>query len=119
MKYFLKHTFKILFFVALFSLLQGCGEVTQKITGNWSYTLTDSNGNTYDQGTITFAGDGIEGDFSQKDFYKYESSGTYHLSGNTGVHSLKMVTLQHRKHRISSGKEARYPVSILSVPCQL
>ena len=53
------------------------------IAGNWEYTLTASDGNVYDNGTIEFTGTPNQGNWTLQNFYDIEYSGTYTVSGNT------------------------------------
>ena len=55
------------------------GPVT--VGGTWSYTLTDTNGNTYDHGTIRFEGGHDSGSWTQENAYAIEYAGTWTLAG--------------------------------------
>lgn len=64
-------------------LLSGCTSqppaASTSIEGRWNYTLLDSAGNTYDQGTMDFEGDGPSGVWLQVNYYRVEYTGTYRL----------------------------------------
>lgn len=71
--------------------LAGCGSQTAastevspayNILGEWEYTLIATDGNTYDSGTITFAGASDQGTWTQLNFYEVEYTGTFTVSGN-------------------------------------
>ncbi len=51
------------------------------IRGAWEYTMTASDGNTYDAGTITFEGRAERGTYRQVNFYQVEYEGEYTVSG--------------------------------------
>ena len=51
--------------------------------GVWSYTLTDTSGNTYDGGTIRFEGGDLSGTWTQRNLYDVEYSGTWAVDGVT------------------------------------
>jgi hypothetical protein len=81
----------LLVLIALLSAV-GCtvkfdaNEITpaaHNIVGEWEYTLTASDGNVYDNGTIEFTGDPNQGNWTLLNFYKIEYSGTYTVNGNT------------------------------------
>lgn len=40
------------------------------IRGEWEYTMTASDGNTYDAGTITFEGEPAKGTYQQRNIYQ-------------------------------------------------
>lgn len=51
------------------------------IRGAWEYTMTASDGNTYDAGTITFKGEPANGTYLQVNIYQVEYEGEYTVSG--------------------------------------
>jgi len=53
------------------------------IAGSWEYTLTASDGNVYDEGTIEFTGTSNQGKWTLLNFYDVEYDGTYTVNGNT------------------------------------
>lgn len=53
------------------------------IRGTWEYSMTDSNENTYDAGTITFDGTATKGTYSQVNIYDVNYDGDYTVKGST------------------------------------
>lgn len=51
------------------------------IRGEWSYTMTASDGNTYDNGTITFSGEPTQGTYHQVNVYQVEYEGDFSVLG--------------------------------------
>jgi len=51
------------------------------IRGEWVYTMTTTAGNTYDTGTITFAGELLKGTYQQINIYQVDYEGEYTLRG--------------------------------------
>lgn len=51
------------------------------IRGAWEYTMTASDGNTYDVGTITFKGEPANGMYLEVNIYQVEYEGEYTVSG--------------------------------------
>ncbi|MFZ5856421.1 MAG: hypothetical protein ACOYZ6_06285 [Chloroflexota bacterium] len=71
--------------------LAGCGSQSAagtevppayNILGEWEYTLIATDGNTYDNGTITFAGTSDQGSWTQLNFYEVEYAGTFTVNGD-------------------------------------
>lgn len=56
-------------------------QVTFDIRGAWEYTMTASDGNTYDTGTMTFEGEPAKGTYLQLNIYQVEYQGEYTVSG--------------------------------------
>jgi len=52
------------------------------IVGEWEYTMTKSDGNNYDNGTITFTGTPNQGDWTLVNFYEVQYSGSFTVSGD-------------------------------------
>jgi uncharacterized lipoprotein NlpE involved in copper resistance len=81
----------ILLILAIVFSLVGCtsgqdanaeSQTAFNILGEWEYTLIATDGNTYDNGTITFKGDASRGTWTQLNFYEIEYSGTFTVKGN-------------------------------------
>lgn len=84
-----KYQYALLWLAACL-LLTGClstpentSAPTFDIRGQWEYTMTASNGNTYDAGTITFEGELARGTYRQVNLYQVEYQGEYQVSGTT------------------------------------
>lgn len=63
-------------------LLTGCRPSTPADAGfdprgEWTYTLTSSNGNTYDTGMLRLSGSASRGTYVQLNFYEIEYEGEY------------------------------------------
>jgi len=80
-----------IFLIVSAILLAGCGVQTAvstevppvyNILGEWEYTLTATDGNTYDSGKITFTGTSNQGKWTQLNFYEIEYSGTFTVTGD-------------------------------------
>jgi hypothetical protein len=70
----------VLFIAGLF--LASCAPKTDfDIRGKWAYSMTASDGNTYDTGTITFSGETAKGTYLQTNIYQVEYKGEYTVSG--------------------------------------
>ena len=54
------------------------------IRGEWTYTMTSTDGNTYDNGTITFSGELTQGMYRQVNVYQIEYEGDFSVNG-TGL----------------------------------
>jgi hypothetical protein len=72
--------------MAVLLLLASCAsappyEGPVKMVGTWGYTVTDTNGNTYDHGTIRFDGEAPSGSWTMKNAYDIEYAGTWTLGG--------------------------------------
>ncbi|MBM3152409.1 MAG: hypothetical protein FJZ96_09460 [Chloroflexi bacterium] len=65
--------------------LSGCAAAPEPavfdVTGIWEYSLTASDGNTYDAGSIVFDGSPESGTYLLLNIYNIEYSGTYTVSG--------------------------------------
>lgn len=71
-----------LLFILLF--VTGCAPKADfDIRGEWAYTMTTTNGNTYDNGVITFSGDAAQGTFTEINIYKVEYKGKFLVNGVT------------------------------------
>ena len=75
-------------FIALFLLLgvllTSCASKADfDIRGEWEYTMTDSNGNTYDAGTVTFSGKPAKGTYQQINIDQLEYEGGFNVNGST------------------------------------
>ena len=57
------------------------------IRGNWEYTMTAADGNTYDTDVIYFSGSPNSGVYKQVNIYSVEYKGEFALNGN----SIKLV----------------------------
>ena len=80
MKLTMKPLFLILLMVSL--ILTACqSKADFDIRGTWEYTMTDTNQNTYDEGTITFEGKAHEGTYLQFNIYDVDYDGTYTVRG--------------------------------------
>ena len=81
---------KYLFTLAVLLSVVGCASSPEadvetplhNIVGSWEYTLTASDGNVYDSGTINFDGNASQGNWTLLNFYDVEYSGTYTVNGN-------------------------------------
>jgi hypothetical protein len=77
---------KSLFLLFLFAFLSGCASAPSPnfdIRGEWDYTMTDTGGNTYDVGVITFGGEPSRGTFLEVNIYQVEYAGEFALKGNS------------------------------------
>jgi hypothetical protein len=52
------------------------------VVGEWDYTMTNSDGNNYDDGTIKFTGTATQGEWTLVNFYEVEYTGSYTVSGD-------------------------------------
>lgn len=65
-------------------VLAGCAAGADfDIRGEWSYTLTTADGNTYDAGSLTFSGEPGRGTYRELNFYAVEYTGEYTVRGNS------------------------------------
>jgi hypothetical protein len=74
---------KILFIslIALF-ILAACQPAADfDIRGEWEYTMTTTDGNTYDTGTITFDGEAAKGTYLEINIYQVEYKGEFTVNG--------------------------------------
>jgi len=63
-------------------LLAGCAPKADfDIRGEWEYTMTTTDGNTYDVGTITFAGEPTQGTYLEINIYQVEYKGEFTVNG--------------------------------------
>jgi len=85
-------TFRYLLILIAFLWVAGCAAKSEtkietpaahNIVGKWEYTLTASDGNVYDNGTIEFKGIPNQGTWTLLNFYDVEYKGTYTVNGNT------------------------------------
>ena len=51
------------------------------IRGDWDYTMTASDGNTYDAGSITFSGEPVQGTYLETNIYQVEYEGEFRVNG--------------------------------------
>ena len=51
------------------------------IRGEWTYTMTSTDGNTYDNGIITFSGEPAQGAYRQVNIYQVEYEGEFTVNG--------------------------------------
>lgn len=74
---------RFLLMTLLFALLlAGCAPKADfDIRGEWEYTMTASDGNTYDAGSITFEGQPVRGTYLQVNIYEVEYDGEFTVSG--------------------------------------
>lgn len=71
-----------LFLITVF--LVSCAPKTDfDIRGEWEYTMTDTNGNTYDAGTMTFSGEPAKGTYLEINIYEVEYEGEFTVNGST------------------------------------
>jgi len=69
-------------------ILAGCAPKTDfDIRGEWEYTMTTADGNTYDTGTITFSGEPAKGTYFEINIYQVDYKGDYTINGT----SLKLT----------------------------
>lgn len=76
---------RIIFILLLSVLLcSACatGDPEIDIRGEWSYTMTATDGNTYDSGTITFGGEPTQGTYRQVNIYEVEYEGDFTVNGS-------------------------------------
>lgn len=66
-------------------LLTACAAADYDIRGTWDYVMTDTNQNTYDEGTITFEGSPTKGTYLQINIYDVDYEGEYTVQGTTLV----------------------------------
>ena len=52
------------------------------IRGEWTYTMTATDGNTYDNGSITFSGEPTQGTYHQVNVYQVEYEGDFSVNGS-------------------------------------
>ena len=73
-----------LFAIALLLLVCACAPKSSfDIRGEWEYTMSAVDGNTYDTGTIIFSGDPDKGTYRQTNIYQVIYKGEYTVSGAT------------------------------------
>lgn len=76
------HSVFLSLFLLACLLLAGCApQADFDIRGEWDYTMTSDDGNTYDAGTITFSGQPARGTYLQFNFYQIEYDGGYTVNG--------------------------------------
>ncbi len=65
-------------------LLMSCGTKADfDIRGEWLYTMTAMDGNTYDTGMIKFSGEATRGTYLEINIYEVEYDGEYTVDGVT------------------------------------
>jgi len=80
-----KHGF-IFLCVVLMALLVSCApQADYDLTGTWDYTMIDTDGNTYDDGTITFSGSPTSGTYLEVNIYEVEYNGDYRVKDSEVV----------------------------------
>jgi|YNPMSStandDraft_1061717.scaffolds.fasta_scaffold03235_8 hypothetical protein len=65
-------------------MLAGCASQPSAdfdLRGEWEYTLTTTDGNTYDAGTITFEGEPAKGTYQQLNIYQVDYEGEFTVRG--------------------------------------
>jgi hypothetical protein len=74
---------RLTLFTLIFSLLlAGCAPKAEfDIRGDWNYTLTASDGNVFDTGTMTFSGKDTAGTFVEINIYQVEYKGEFTMKG--------------------------------------
>jgi hypothetical protein len=72
----------LIFLVIIFSFTGCAPKASFDIRGEWNYTMTDTNGNTYDDGTITFSGDPARGTYLEINVYEVEYEGEFTVNGS-------------------------------------
>ena len=72
----------IMLFLTLLTLTACTPKADMDIRGEWAYTMIDTKGKTWDEGTITFSGSPEEGTYLQINIYEVDYEGTYTVSGN-------------------------------------
>lgn len=72
---------------------------TFDVVGEWEYTMTKSDGNTYDNGTIRFTGSSTQGEWTLVNFYEVEYTGTYTVSGDV----ISLTGDETRQGRFTDG----------------
>ena len=79
----MKFATSILFLTVSF-LIVSCASIAEfDIRDEWDYTMTDANGNTYDDGSITFSGEPASGTHLEINIYKVEHEGEFTVNGST------------------------------------
>ena len=77
--------FRAIFFILLLCALLCSACIAQEpdfdIRGEWNYTMTSTDGNTYDNGTITFSGEPTQGTYRQVNIYQVEYEGDFTVNG--------------------------------------
>lgn len=71
----------VLLVACLFLLVSCAPQANFDIRGKWEYTMTASDGNTYDAGSITFEGQTVSGTYLQVNIYEVEYEGEFTVSG--------------------------------------
>lgn len=86
----MKKATSLLFVLVLF-FVAGCAPETTPsaeasvafdVVGEWDYTMTNSDGNNYDDGTIRFTGTSTQGEWTLVNFYAVEYAGSYTVTGD-------------------------------------
>jgi hypothetical protein len=68
----IRHINFILLFCALLFSACSSKEPNFDIRGEWTYTMTSTDGNIYDNGTIAFSGEPTHGTYRQVNIYQVE-----------------------------------------------
>lgn len=63
------------------SASESTAQIVFDVRGAWEYTMTASDGNTYDTGTMTFEGEPAKGTYLEVNIYQVEYQGEYTVSG--------------------------------------
>jgi len=77
-----KHQLSTILFMCLsiIFVLSACGaSADYDIRGTWHYILIDTNGNNFDEGTVTFSGSPTSGTYIELNFYDVEYTGKYQV----------------------------------------
>jgi len=69
--------------VSLFFLAACSPKAEYDIRGEWHYVMTDTDGNTYDDGTIVFNGEPARGTYVETNIYAVQYDGDFTVSGAT------------------------------------
>ena len=65
-------------------VLAACGGgADYDIRGAWEYTMLDTDGNVFDEGTISFSGGMTEGTYVEVNTYAIEYEGEYRVKGSS------------------------------------
>jgi len=71
----------LLLLLVLFLLAACAPQAEHDIRGEWHYVMTDTAGNTYDDGTIIFDGEPARGTYVETNIYAIQYEGDYTVSG--------------------------------------
>ncbi len=74
----------VIFFLTALFLIASCIPAAEfDIRGGWDYTMTDTNGSIYDDGSITFSGKLAGGTYLEINIYQVEYEGEFSVDGST------------------------------------